>query len=106
MVRQIIQVVGKAKNYGPTAEEQKELQRKEADERLVRETAERVEQERREAEETAEKLARWEEWVSEGRWNFLPCGIGSSSSWIFGHLHGYLVIFKLPEASHQLIPIE
>ncbi|XP_032883499.1 adenylate kinase 7 isoform X1 [Amblyraja radiata] len=62
VVQQIIQMVGKAKNYGPTAEEQKELQRKEADERLVRETAERVEQERREAEETAEKLARWEEW--------------------------------------------
>ncbi|XP_069772147.1 adenylate kinase 7 isoform X2 [Narcine bancroftii] len=62
IVHDIIQIVGKAKNYGPTVEELKELQRKEADERLAKEAAERTEQERREAEEAAEKLARWEEW--------------------------------------------
>ncbi|XP_051875089.1 adenylate kinase 7 isoform X2 [Pristis pectinata] len=62
VVHDIIQIVGKPKNYGPTLEELKELQRKEADERLAKEAAERAEQERREAEEAAEKLARWEEW--------------------------------------------
>ncbi|XP_078251374.1 adenylate kinase 7-like [Rhinoraja longicauda] len=62
VVHQIIQVVGKPKNYGATPEELMELQRKEADEHLAKEAAERAEQERREAEETAAKLARWEEW--------------------------------------------
>ncbi|XP_067847164.1 adenylate kinase 7 [Heptranchias perlo] len=62
VVEDIIKIVGKAKNYGPTSEELKEMQRKEADERIAREAAERAEQERREAEEAAERLARWEEW--------------------------------------------
>ncbi|XP_072895392.1 adenylate kinase 7 isoform X1 [Hemitrygon akajei] len=62
VVQDIIQIVGKPKNYGPTPEELKELQRKEADERLAKEAAEQAEKERREAEEAAEKLARWEEW--------------------------------------------
>ncbi|XP_078419446.1 adenylate kinase 7 isoform X2 [Cetorhinus maximus] len=62
VIDDIIKTVGSAKNYGPTHEELKELQRREADERLTREAAELTERERREAEEAAEKIARWEEW--------------------------------------------
>ncbi|GCB66894.1 hypothetical protein scyTo_0012065 [Scyliorhinus torazame] len=62
VIDDIIKIVGSAKNYGPTHDELKELQRREADERLAKETAELVERERREADEAAEKVARWEEW--------------------------------------------
>ncbi|XP_043552991.1 adenylate kinase 7 isoform X2 [Chiloscyllium plagiosum] len=62
VIDDIIKIVGSAKNYGPTPEELKELQRRQADERLAREAAEVAERERREAEEAAEKMARWEEW--------------------------------------------
>uniref|UniRef100_UPI00398E31B9 adenylate kinase 7 n=1 Tax=Pristiophorus japonicus TaxID=55135 RepID=UPI00398E31B9 len=62
VVEEIIKIVGLAKNFGPTSEELKELQRKEADERLAREATEHAERERREAEEAAERLARWEVW--------------------------------------------
>ncbi|GCC34329.1 adenylate kinase 7 isoform X1 [Chiloscyllium punctatum] len=62
VIDDIIKIVGSAKNYGPTPEELKELQRRQADERLAREAAEIAERERREAEEAAEKMARWEEW--------------------------------------------
>eukprot|EP00061_Rhincodon_typus_P008622 g31394.t1 len=62
VIEEIIKIVGSAKNYGPTHEELKELQRRQADERLAREAAEVAERERREADEAAKKMARWEEW--------------------------------------------
>ncbi|XP_078090501.1 adenylate kinase 7 [Mustelus asterias] len=62
VIDDMIKIVGSAKNYGPTHDELKELQRREADERLAREASELAERERREAEEASEKLARWEEW--------------------------------------------
>ncbi|XP_059505001.1 adenylate kinase 7 isoform X2 [Stegostoma tigrinum] len=63
VIEEIIKIVGSAKNYGPTHEELKELQRRQADERLAREAAEVAERERREADEAAQKIARWEEWA-------------------------------------------
>lgn len=47
-----------------TEEEKAEEERKAAEERLAREAVEEAEHERKEAMETAEKTARWEEWVS------------------------------------------
>ncbi|XP_056667285.1 adenylate kinase 7 isoform X2 [Monodelphis domestica] len=61
-IGQIIKNVGKPRNYGLTDEEKAEEERKAAEERLAKEAAEEAEREHREAVETAEKIARWEEW--------------------------------------------
>lgn len=63
VIKKIIEVVGVPRNYGPTAEEQAEQERKQAVEkqqRIMQATAERV---LREAEEEARMIALLEEWV-------------------------------------------
>ncbi|XP_017310927.2 adenylate kinase 7a [Ictalurus punctatus] len=62
VIKKIIEVVGVPRNYGPTAEEQAEQERKQAVEkqqRIMQATAERV---LREAEEEARMIALLEEW--------------------------------------------
>ncbi|XP_051834387.1 adenylate kinase 7 isoform X2 [Antechinus flavipes] len=61
-IGQIIKAIGKPRNYGLTDEEKAEEERKAAEERLAKEVAEEAEREQKEAIETAEKIARWEEW--------------------------------------------
>ncbi|NWV28803.1 KAD7 kinase, partial [Origma solitaria] len=61
-VPKIIKEIGEPRNYGLTDEEKEALERRAAEERLVKEAQEKVEQERKEAEERAERMARWEEW--------------------------------------------
>ena len=63
-IKQLIKEVGEPRNYGLTDEEKAEEERKAAEERLAREALEEAEREHKEAVETAEKVARWEEWVS------------------------------------------
>ncbi|KAM6311370.1 adenylate kinase 7 [Aegotheles albertisi] len=62
VVKQIIKEMGEPQNYGLTDEEKENLERKAAEERLVKEAEEKAEQQRIEAEERAERLANWEEW--------------------------------------------
>ncbi|NXT54249.1 KAD7 kinase, partial [Pluvianellus socialis] len=62
IVKEIIKEIGEPRNYGLTDEEKKNLERKAAEERLVREAQEKAEQDRKEAEERAERMANWEEW--------------------------------------------
>lgn len=62
-IKQLIKEVGEPRNYGLTDEEKAEEERKAAEERLAREALEEAEREHKEAVETAEKVARWEEWV-------------------------------------------
>lgn len=64
IVKEIIKEIGEPRNYGLTDEEKENLERKAAEERLVKEAQEKAEQERKEAEERAERMANWEEWVS------------------------------------------
>ncbi|NWW69953.1 KAD7 kinase, partial [Climacteris rufus] len=61
-VPKIIKEIGEPRNYGLTDEEKEILERKAAEERLVKEAQEKAEQEHKEAEERAERMARWEEW--------------------------------------------
>uniref|UniRef100_A0A673U6X5 Adenylate kinase 7 n=1 Tax=Suricata suricatta TaxID=37032 RepID=A0A673U6X5_SURSU len=61
-IKQLIKEIGEPRNYGLTAEEKAEEERKAAEERLAREAAEEAEREHQEAMEMAEKMARWEEW--------------------------------------------
>ncbi|XP_055412193.1 adenylate kinase 7 isoform X4 [Bubalus kerabau] len=61
-IKQLIKEVGEPRNYGLTDEEKAEEERKAAEERLAREAMEEAEREHKEAVETAEKIARWEEW--------------------------------------------
>ncbi|KAM9071015.1 adenylate kinase 7 isoform X1 [Sarcophilus harrisii] len=61
-IGQIIKAIGKPRNYGLTDEEKAEQERKAAEEHLAKEVAEEAEREQKEAIETAEKIARWEEW--------------------------------------------
>ncbi|XP_060037002.1 adenylate kinase 7 [Erinaceus europaeus] len=61
-IKQLIKEIGEPRNFGLTDEEKAEQERKAAEERLARETAEEAERERKEAIEMAEKMARWEEW--------------------------------------------
>nr|XP_023402342.1 adenylate kinase 7 isoform X4 [Loxodonta africana] len=61
-IKQLIKEIGEPRNYGLTEEEKAEEERRAAEERLAREAAEEAEREHNEAMETAEKLARWEEW--------------------------------------------
>ncbi|NXJ61850.1 KAD7 kinase, partial [Rostratula benghalensis] len=62
IVKEIIKEIGEPRNYGLTDEEKEILERKAAEERLVKEAQEKAEQERREAQERAERMANWEEW--------------------------------------------
>ncbi|XP_062037524.1 adenylate kinase 7 isoform X1 [Lepus europaeus] len=61
-IKQLIKEIGKPRNYGFTEEEKAEEEQRAAEERLAREAAEEAERERQEAVETAQKIARWEEW--------------------------------------------
>ncbi|KAM9711086.1 adenylate kinase 7 isoform 4-T4 [Dama dama] len=61
-IKQLIKEVGEPRNYGLTDEEKAEEERKAAEERLAKEAMEEAEREHKEAVETAEKIARWEEW--------------------------------------------
>ncbi|NXY16166.1 KAD7 kinase, partial [Atrichornis clamosus] len=61
-VPKIIKEIGEPRNYGLTDEEKKALERKAAEERLVKEAQEKAEQERKEAEERAQRMAELEEW--------------------------------------------
>ncbi|XP_054684691.1 adenylate kinase 7 isoform X2 [Grus americana] len=62
IIKEIIKEIGEPRNYGLTDEEKENLERKAAEERLVKEAQEKAEQERREAEERDERMANWEEW--------------------------------------------
>ncbi|KFW09825.1 Adenylate kinase 7, partial [Fulmarus glacialis] len=62
IVKEIIKEIGEPRNYGLTDEEKENLERKAAEERLVKEAQEKAERERKEAEERAERMANWEEW--------------------------------------------
>ncbi|NWU50256.1 KAD7 kinase, partial [Dromas ardeola] len=62
IVKEIIKAIGEPRNYGLTDEEKENLERKAAEECLVKEAQEKAEQERKEAEERAERMANWEEW--------------------------------------------
>ncbi|XP_009946004.1 PREDICTED: adenylate kinase 7, partial [Leptosomus discolor] len=62
IVKEIIKEIGEPRNYGLTDEEKENLERKAAEERLVKEAQEKAERERIEAEERAERMANWEEW--------------------------------------------
>ncbi|XP_016056492.1 PREDICTED: adenylate kinase 7 [Miniopterus natalensis] len=61
-IKQLIKEIGEPRNYGLTEEEKAEEERKAAEGRLAKEAMEEAEREHREALETAEKIARWEEW--------------------------------------------
>uniref|UniRef100_G1T1F6 Adenylate kinase 7 n=1 Tax=Oryctolagus cuniculus TaxID=9986 RepID=G1T1F6_RABIT len=61
-IKQLIKEIGRPRNYGFTEEEKAEEEQRAAEERLAREAAEEAERERQEAVETAQKIARWEEW--------------------------------------------
>lgn len=63
-IKQLIKEIGKPRNYGLTDEEKAEEEKKAAEERLAKEAAQTAEFEHKEAMEMAEKIARWEEWVS------------------------------------------
>ncbi|NXE27443.1 KAD7 kinase, partial [Ardeotis kori] len=62
IVKEIIKEIGEPRNYGLTDEEKETLERKAAEECLIREAQEKAERERKEAEERAERMANWEEW--------------------------------------------
>ncbi|NXO38436.1 KAD7 kinase, partial [Locustella ochotensis] len=61
-VSKIIKEIGEPRNYGLTEEEKKALERRAAEERIVKEAQEKAEQECKEAKEREERMARWEEW--------------------------------------------
>ncbi|XP_029094539.1 adenylate kinase 7 isoform X4 [Monodon monoceros] len=61
-IKQLIKEIGEPRNYGLTDEEKAEEERKAAEERLAKEAMEEAERQHKEAAETAEKIARWEEW--------------------------------------------
>ena len=79
-IKQLIKEVGEPRNYGLTDEEKAEEERKAAEERLAREAMEEAEREHKEAVETAEKIARWEEWVSVYTCVGWGCGVRSWQS--------------------------
>ncbi|KAM9093573.1 adenylate kinase 7 isoform 3-T3 [Megaptera novaeangliae] len=61
-IRQLIREIGEPRNYGLTDEEKAEEERRAAEEQLAKEAMEEAERQHKEAAETAEKIARWEEW--------------------------------------------
>ncbi|NXG54267.1 KAD7 kinase, partial [Hemiprocne comata] len=62
IVKVITKELGEPRSYGLTDEEKEILERKAAEECLVKEAQEKAERERKEAEERAERMANWEEW--------------------------------------------
>ncbi|XP_061854110.1 adenylate kinase 7 isoform X3 [Colius striatus] len=62
IVKEISKEIGEPRNYGLTNAEKEDLERKAAEESLVKEAQARAERERKEAEERAERIANWEEW--------------------------------------------
>lgn len=64
IIKRLIKEIGEPRNYGLTDEEKAEEERRVAEEALAKEAAVKVARERKEAKERAEKIARWEEWVS------------------------------------------
>ncbi|NXW55858.1 KAD7 kinase, partial [Eurystomus gularis] len=62
IIKKIIKEIGEPRNYGLTDEEKENLERRAAEECLVKEAQEKAERERKEAEERAERMANWEEW--------------------------------------------
>ncbi|NXY48108.1 KAD7 kinase, partial [Ceuthmochares aereus] len=62
IVKKIIKEIGEPRNYGLTDAEKENLERRAAEECLVKEAQEKAERERKEAEERAERKANWEEW--------------------------------------------
>uniref|UniRef100_A0A8C4UYL4 Adenylate kinase 7 n=1 Tax=Falco tinnunculus TaxID=100819 RepID=A0A8C4UYL4_FALTI len=62
IIKEIIKEIGEPRNYGLTDAEKEKLERKAAEECLVREAQEKAERKRKEAEERAERMANWEEW--------------------------------------------
>ncbi|ELK01190.1 Putative adenylate kinase 7 [Pteropus alecto] len=60
----LIKEIGKPRNYGLTDEEKVEEERRAAEEHIAKEAMQEAEREHKEAMEMAEKIARWEEWVS------------------------------------------
>lgn len=61
-IKQLIKEIGEPRNYGLTDEEKAEEERRVAEERLAKEAMEEAEREQKDAVETAERIARWEEW--------------------------------------------
>jgi len=62
-IEQVSSILGEARNYGPTPEEQEELERIAAEERLRKETEEQNIKQRKEAEEAAIMKQKQEEWL-------------------------------------------
>ncbi|XP_055649881.1 adenylate kinase 7 [Falco peregrinus] len=62
IIKEIIKEIGEPRNYGLTDAEKEKLERKAAEECLVREAQEKAERKRKQAEERAERMANWEEW--------------------------------------------
>lgn len=74
IIKRLIKEIGEPRNYGLTDEEKAEEERRVAEEALAKEAAVKVARERKEAKERAEKIARWEEWVSARVWGLgLAC---------------------------------
>nr|XP_045011412.1 adenylate kinase 7 isoform X4 [Jaculus jaculus] len=61
-IKKLIKEIGEPRNYGLTEEEKAEEEKRRAEECLAREAAKQAEYEHKEATETAERIARWEEW--------------------------------------------
>ena len=74
-IRQLIREIGEPRNYGLTDEEKAEEERRAAEEQLAKEAMEEAERQHKEAAETAEKIARWEEWVS-------VCACVGAGAWV------------------------
>jgi adenylate kinase len=64
VIKQLIKEIGEPRNYGLTDEEKAEEEKRLVEERMAKEAAEEAKRLHEEAMETAEKIARWEEWVS------------------------------------------
>lgn len=75
IIKRLIKEIGQPRNYGLTDEEKAEEERKIAEERMAREAMVEAEREHKEAVETAEKIARWEEWVSACAGRLLCAGL-------------------------------
>jgi len=60
----VTKLMGRPRNYGPTAEELEEMQRLDEERRIQQETIERAEREKHEAEEAADRRRKQEEWTA------------------------------------------
>ncbi|XP_066199267.1 adenylate kinase 7 [Saccopteryx leptura] len=61
-IKQLIREIGEPRNFGLTDEEKAEEVRRAAEEHMARAAMEEANRQQKEALETAEKMARWEEW--------------------------------------------